>query len=237
MYGRRRFGTFSLVACDPELQYWGVVVATKPTSVGGVVPWAEWKVGALATQAQTNYYYGPRGLTALRHGARAELVVRRLTRADPKRQYRQLGVVDGRGRSAAWTGAKCHGWAGHVTGDGFSCQGNMLANATVVPSMVSAFERSRGTLAHRLFTALAAGARAGGDRRGIESAAILVTHREGWFDRAWSDRWVDIRVDQHARPIVELGRILRREEAATRRFLAARVTRRPRNSKAPRTRR
>jgi uncharacterized Ntn-hydrolase superfamily protein len=225
VYGRYEYGTFSLVACDPERRSWGVVVSTKPMSVGSVVPWAAWRVGALATQANTNYRYGPLGIAALRKGLSAAKVVRRLTTADPKREHRQLGVVDARGRAAAWTGSRCRDWAGHVTGDGFSCQGNILATERVVPSMVRAFEAKRGTLAHRLYAALVAGARAGGDRRGMESSAMLVVHREPWFDADWSDRWVDLRVDQHPRPVAELGRILRREEAATRRFLAARATR------------
>ncbi len=228
MYGRGAGGTFSLVATDDERQYWGVVVATKPMAVGAVVPWAEWRVGALATQAQSNVRYGPLGLEALRRGRSADEVVRRLTRTDPGRDTRQLGVVDRRGDAAAWTGAKCHDWAGQVTGDGFACQGNLLANERVVPAMAREFERAKGTLANRLFRALVAGERAGGDRRGMESAAILVVHREARFDPAWGDRWVDLRVDQHERPVAELGRILRREEGETRRFLARYVARRRR---------
>jgi len=230
VYGRASDGTFSLVACDPERRFWGVIVATKPSCVGAVVPWAVWRVGAIATQAETNYHYGPKGLTALGRGRTASEVVRRLTRADPKREHRQLGVVDAHGNAAAWTGARCRDWAGHVTGDGFSCQGNILANDAVVPAMVRAFERTRGTLARRLYSALVAGEKAGGDRRGIGSAALLVVHRERWFDAAWSDRWVDLRVDQHAQPVAELGRLLRGEEAAIRRFLATRST--PRTSRA-----
>jgi len=225
MYGRGDHGTFSLVACDPERRFWGVAVSTKPMSVGAIVPWASWKVGALATQANSNYQYGPLGIEALHKGLSADEVVRKLTRGDPKRDQRQLGVVDARGRAAAWTGSKCLDWAGHVTGDGFTCQGNILANDRVVPAMVRAFESKRGSLAQRLYAALVAGARAGGDRRGMESSAILVVHREPWFDRAWSDRWVDLRVDQHPRPVAEIGRILRRDEAATRRFLASREAR------------
>jgi uncharacterized Ntn-hydrolase superfamily protein len=220
VYGRDDYGTFSIVACDPERRFWGVAVATKPTCVGAVVPWAQWPDGALATQADTNYHYGPQGLGLLGRGMPAEEVVRRLTRADPGRARRQLGVVDRRGRSAAWTGEKCGEWAGHETGENYACQGNLLAGDRVVPSMVRAFERSRGTLAGRLLAALVAGHRAGGDRRGIASAALLVVRREPWFDRAWSDLWVDIRVDLHARPIAELGRILRSEESATRREIA-----------------
>jgi uncharacterized Ntn-hydrolase superfamily protein len=233
MYGRAADGTFSLVACDSERRFWGVVVATKPTCVGAVVPWAQWPVGALATQANTNYHYGPRGLAGLARGLSAAEVVRRLTRADPKREQRQLGVVDARGTAASWTGAKCQEWAGHVTGDGFSCQGNILENDSVVPAMVRAFEGTRGALPRRLYAALVAGEKAGGDRRGMESAALLVVHRERWFDPAWSDRWVDLRVDQHAHPVRELGRILRGEEAATRRFLASREARRRRTASRP----
>lgn len=233
MYGRAEYGTFSLVACDAEREYWGVVVATKPRSVGSIVPWAEWPVGAIATQAEANYHFGPRGLALLRRGQSADEVVHRLTRADSKRERRQLAVVDARGRAATWTGTKCREWAGHVAGEGYSCQGNILANERVVPSMARAFERSRGTLAHRLYQALTAGERAGGDRRGMESAAILVVHRERWFDPAWSDRWVDLRVDQHSDPVAELGRILRTEERSTRRFLAARAKRSRRRRPLP----
>jgi uncharacterized Ntn-hydrolase superfamily protein len=225
VYGRGEGGTFSLVACDPEHRFWGVAVSTKPMSVGAVVPWGAWRVGALATQADTNYRYGPLGIAALMKGLSAKEVVRKLTAADPQREHRQLGVVDARGTAAAWTGSKCQAWAGSITGEGFSCQGNILANGEVVPSMVRAFESKRGTLAQRLYTALVAGARAGGDRRGMESAAILVVHREPWFRAEWSDRWVDLRVDQHPRPVAEIGRILRRDEAVTRRFLASRAAR------------
>jgi uncharacterized Ntn-hydrolase superfamily protein len=225
MYGRDSYGTFSIVACDPELRFWGVAVSTKPLSVGSVVPWASWRAGALATQADTNYQYGPAGIAALKTGRSAEEVVRRLTAGDAKREHRQLGVVDRRGRAASWTGSKCLDWAGSITGEGFSCQGNLLANDEVVPSMVRAFESKRGTLAQRLYSAIVAGAKAGGDKRGMESSAILVVHREPWFSPAWSDRWVDLRVDQHPHPVVEIGRILRLDEATTRRFLAARRAR------------
>jgi uncharacterized Ntn-hydrolase superfamily protein len=225
MYGRERFGTFSIVAADVEHGYWGVAVSTNPLSVGATVPWAEWRVGAVATQAMSNFYYGPDGLALLRKGLAAEEVVRRLTRADPKRDHRQVAVVDRRGRSAAWTGRKCLDTALHVTGDGFSCQGNILVGDQVVHSMVRVFESSRGTLGSRMLRALQAGAREGGDRRGIQSAALLVVHREPWFDRAWGERWSDIRVDQHRQPIRELGRILRIDENATRAFLRARAAR------------
>lgn len=225
MYGRERWGTFSIVAADPERKFWGVAVSTKPMSVGAVVPWAEFRVGALATQAQSNITYGPRGLELLRRGLSAEEVVRRLSRADPKREHRQLGVVDAKGRSAAWTGARCLESAVHETGPGFSCQGNIVASEEVVHSMARSFEGSRGPLAQRLWKALDAGRRAGGDRRGIESAALLVVHREPWFDLAWGDRWTDLRVDQHRRPVDEIGRILALDLAQTEKFLRARAAR------------
>jgi len=220
MYGRSSWGTFSIVACDDDRAYWGVAVSTKPLAVGAVVPWAEWRVGAVATQAMSNYHYGPDGLALLRRGLTSEEVVRRLTRADPKREHRQLGVVDGRGRSAAWTGSKCMASASHVLGHGFSCQGNLLAYDRVVPSMATAFESTRGSLARRLLAALRAGRAEGGDRRGIESAAILVVHRRPWFERAWGDQWLNLRVDQHRRPITELERLVGLEEANARKFLA-----------------
>ena len=223
MYGKWEYGTFSIAACDPERRFWGVAVTTKPTSVGAIVPWAEWRVGAIATQAMSNYFYGPRGLDLLRRGLAADEVVRRLTRADPKRDHRQLGVVDRRGRAAAWTGSKCLEHALHQTGEGYTCQGNILASASVVPAMAKAFESARGSLGSRMLRALKAGAREGGDRRGIESSALIVVHREPWYQSSWSDYWTNLRVDRDRRPLQELDRLLRLDEAETRRFLAQRA--------------
>ncbi len=228
MDGSRPPGTFSIVACDSDRKFWGVAVATKPPSVGATVPWAEWRVGAIATQAYSNFWYGPRGLELLRKGLSAHDVVQKLTRPDPGRDKRQLGVVDRRGRSFAWTGSKCLETGMHQTGDGYACQGNRLASERVVPAMVSAFEASRGPLGRRMMSALQAGARAGGDKLGMESAAMLVVHRERWFSPAWSNYWVNLRVDLHPRPIQELNRLLRKDEAETRRFLAHRVALRKR---------
>jgi len=219
----REHGTFSIVACDPDRAYWGVAVATKPPSVGALVPWADWKVGAVATQAMVNYYFGPRGIELLRRGLGAEEVVRRLTRSDPGREHRQLGVVDRRGGSAAWTGSKCISHALHVTGDGFSCQGNLLAADEVVPAMATAFESSHGTLAARMMKALEAVAREGGDQRGMESAALLVVHRERWLPKIYPSFWVNLRVDRSRHPIRDLARLVRVDEAETRKFLAARA--------------
>lgn len=216
-------GTFSIVACDAERKYWGVAVATKPPSVGAVVPWAEWRVGALATQAMVNVHYGPQGLALLRKGLPADEVVHRLTRADSGRDRRQLGVVDRRGAAAAWTGRRCMEHALHVTGEGFSCQGNLLAAASVVPAMAKAFESSRGTLASRLLRALRAGAAEGGDRRGMESSAMIVVHRERWMPSFVADHWVNLRVDRSRRPISDLERLLRADERDTRAYLAQRA--------------
>jgi len=220
VYGQRSWGTFSIVACDPERVYWGAAVSTKPLAVGAVVPWAEWRVGAIATQAMSNYQYGPSGLALLRKGAAANEVVDRLTREDPKREHRQLVVVDRRGRAAAWTGKKCLASASHIVGEGFSCQGNLLAADEVVPAMAAAFESTRGSLARRMLAALRAGAAEGGDRRGMESAALIVVHRRPWFERAWGDQWLNLRVDQHRRPIVELERLVDLEEANARKLVA-----------------
>jgi uncharacterized Ntn-hydrolase superfamily protein len=222
-YGLWEHGTFSIVAVDPDRKYWGVAVSTKPASVGAVVPWAQWKVGAIATQAMSNYEYGPDGLALLRRHLSAEEVVRRLTRADPRREHRQLGVVDARGRSAAWTGRKCIEDARHLVGEGFSCQGNMLASDQVVPAMARAFESTRGSLANRLMAALRAGESKGGDKRGMESAALVVVHREPWIPRTAGDRWVDVRVDRDPHPVRALDRLRKADEAETRRYLAVRA--------------
>jgi uncharacterized Ntn-hydrolase superfamily protein len=204
--GSPRFGTFSIVARDAERGEWGVAVQSKFIAVGAVVPWAEAKVGALATQALANVRYGPEGLALLRKELSAEEVVHKLTQADPKRDQRQLGVVDAKGRSAAHTGKKCLEWAGHEVGDGFTCQGNILFSAKVVSAMARAYESTPGDLPERLLATLSAAQREGGDRRGMQSAAMLIVREGAGYDEG-SDRWVDIRVDDHPSPIEELKRI------------------------------
>ena len=217
-----RFGTFSIVAHDRERGEWGIAVQSKFIAVGAVVPWARATVGAVATQALANVRYGPEGLALLQKGGNAEEVVRKLTTADPKRAHRQLGVVDSKGRAAAYTGTECLNWAGHHVGDGFACQGNILFGPDVVKAMARAYETTPGDLPERLLAALSAGQREGGDRRGMQSAALLVVREEGGYDTG-SDRWVDIRVDDHPSPIEELKRVfklydltlLAREDPAT----------------------
>jgi uncharacterized Ntn-hydrolase superfamily protein len=203
-----RFGTFSIVAYDRERSEWGVAVQSKFLAVGSVVPWAQANVGALATQAYANVRYGPAGLELLRGGATAQQVVDKLTAADPGRDQRQLGVVDSKGGSAAFTGAKCMEWAGHRTGPGYACQGNILFSEDVMKGMARSFESTPGDLPERLLAALSAAQREGGDRRGMQSAAMLIVKEKGGYDEG-SDRWVDIRVDDHPSPIEELRRVFR----------------------------
>jgi uncharacterized Ntn-hydrolase superfamily protein len=202
-----RFGTFSIVACDPSDGTCGVAVQSKFIAVGAVVPWAEAKIGAVATQASSNPAWGPEGLALLRTGLGAREVVRRLVEADPDRAGRQLGVVDAHGGSAAYTGPDCMEWAGQVEGEGFTCQGNILFGPDVVKAMARAYETTPGDLPDRLLAALAAGQREGGDRRGQQSAALLVSRKGGGYGA--SDRWIDVRVDDHPSPIEELRRVFR----------------------------
>ncbi|HEX2045951.1 MAG TPA: DUF1028 domain-containing protein [Gaiellaceae bacterium] len=204
---RSRLATYSLVACDLRAREWGVAVESKFPAAGAIVPWAEPEVGAIATQALANVGYGPHGLALLREGLPAEDVVARLTEADEERAHRQLGVVDAQGRAVTYTGESCLEWAGGVAGDGYAAQGNILVSEETVTALASTFEATRGRpLAERLLEALAAGQRAGGDRRGQQAAALLVVKRDSGYG-ASSDVLVDLRVDDHAAPIEELHRL------------------------------
>jgi uncharacterized Ntn-hydrolase superfamily protein len=199
--------TYSLVACDLEAREWGVAVESKFLAVGSLVPWAEPQVGALATQAWANVRYGPDGLAFLRDGASAEETVERLISGDDGRAQRQLGVVDGRGGSATYTGAECLAWAGGRSGAGYAAQGNLLVSGETVDALAETFEASAGQpLAERLLESLAAGQRAGGDRRGQQAAALYVVRKEGGYGGT-TDVVVDLRVDDHAAPIEELRRL------------------------------
>ena len=198
--------TYSLAACDLDAGQWGVVVQSKFLAVGSVVPSAEPHVGAIATQAYANPRYGPDGLALLRQGLAAEEVVRRLTEADDGRDERQLGVVDGQGGAATYTGSGCNEWAGGRTGDGYAAQGNILVSGATVDALAETFEAASGTLAERLLEALAAGQAAGGDSRGQQSAALLVVERDGGY-AGLSDTLVDLRCDDAERPIEELRRL------------------------------
>jgi uncharacterized Ntn-hydrolase superfamily protein len=205
--------TYSIAACDLDSQQWGVATQSKFLGVGSVVPWAEPQIGAIATQAYANPRYGPDGLALLREGLSAEEVVERLTAADEGRDHRQLGLVDGKGRSATFTGAECMDWAGGRTGPCYAAQGNILVSAETVDAIVEAFEASAGKpLAERLLNSLDAGQAAGGDRRGQQSAALLVVERDGGY-AGLSDGVVDLRVDEHGRPLEELRRIYAMHQA------------------------
>ena len=203
---RPPIATYSIVACDLDQGQWGVAVESKFLAVGSVVPWAEPEVGAVATQAYANPGYGPDGLALLRQGLSAAEVVQRLTEADDGRDERQLGVVDAKGAAATFTGDGCHDWAGGRTGAGYAAQGNLLVSGTTVDALAETFETASGSLAERLLESLAAAQAAGGDRRGQQSAALLVVQRDGGY-AGLSDVLVDLRVDDHAAPVEELHRL------------------------------
>ena len=199
--------TYSIAACDLEGGQWGVATQSKFLGVGSVVPWAEPQVGAIATQAWANPRYGPDGLALLREGLSPDEVVERLTSADDGRDHRQLGVVDGKGGSASFSGAECMDWAGGRTGPCYAAQGNILVSAETVDAIAERFEATSGRpLAERLLDCMDAAQAAGGDRRGQQSSALLVVERDGGY-AGLSDSVVDLRVDEHERPLQELRRI------------------------------
>ncbi|MEE9236806.1 MAG: DUF1028 domain-containing protein [Thermoplasmata archaeon] len=205
---KTRPSTFSIVALDQTTGDLGVATQSKFIAVGAVVPWAEAKVGAVATQAAANVSYGSRGLEMLKSGRHPQEVVKRMTEADEEADIRQVGIVDSKGRAEAFTGSSCTGWAGHVVGQGFCTLGNILASEEVVQAMAHAYESMDAYLPERLLAALEAGQNAGGDRRGQQSAALLVV-REGGSYGGYTDRYIDVRVDEHPAPIQELKRIFR----------------------------
>jgi len=199
--------TFSIVAYDAEKQEWGIAVASKYLAVGAVVPWAQAKVGAIATQSYANTGYGPDGLALLAKGTSAEDTLKALLAPDEKRELRQVGVVDAKGNTANHTGKQCNPWAGAKSGKHYTCQGNLLAGPEVVEAMAEAFEKTEGPLAWRLMAALEAGDSKGGDKRGKQSAAIFIVREKGGAG-GYNDRYIDFRVDDHKDPIPELARIL-----------------------------
>jgi uncharacterized Ntn-hydrolase superfamily protein len=192
--------TWSIVARDTASGAFGVAIATRFFAVGALCPHAESGVGALSTQALVNPHYGRQGLELLRAGVPAPEVVKRLAAPDEGREQRQLHVIDAAGRIGQHTGAQCIGWCGALAGDGFSVAGNMLASEKVIQETAGAFARTRGAFAERLIAALRAGEAAGGDKRGRQSAALLLFSTEDYAD-------LDLRVDDHADPLAELGRL------------------------------
>jgi uncharacterized Ntn-hydrolase superfamily protein len=201
-------GTFSIAAADVAAGDVGVAVQSKYFSVGSVVPWARAGVGAVATQAAGIAGYGPQILGLLEQGRAPQEALDETLADDPGRQTRQLGVVTAAGSAAAWTGDECNEWAGHVVGDGFAVQGNILAGEEVVREMARAYEETNGLLVERLLAALEAGQAAGGDRRGQQSAAIVVERVGGAERRERIDRICDLRVEDHERPVEELRRLV-----------------------------
>jgi uncharacterized Ntn-hydrolase superfamily protein len=200
--------TNSIIAVDREAGEIGVAVQSHWFNVAAAVPWAQAGVGAVVTQAFANPSFGPRGLELLRQGSSPQQVVEELIGSDPAAEMRQLAVVDRRGRTAAYTGTRCIPEAGHMNGDNFSVQANLMAGPGVWPAMAQSFEESSGPLAERLIGALRSAQSCGGDLRGKQSAAILVVRAES-LGRIWEDRLIDLRVEDHGDPVEELGRVLR----------------------------
>ncbi len=199
--------TFSIVAVDRETGEIGCGVQSKFLSVGAAVPWVRAGVGAIATQAFCNTTYGPKGLDLLAAGVAPGDVMRALVEPDDGREDRQVGIVGPFGHSSTFTGERCIGYAGGVSGDGFAVQGNCLAQASVVRALAETFARTPGTLADRIVASLRAAQAAGGDKRGQQSAALIIEKPGGGY-AGFNDRYVDLRVDDHPAPIEELARIL-----------------------------
>jgi uncharacterized Ntn-hydrolase superfamily protein len=192
--------TWSIIARDPASGAFGVAIATRFFAVGALCPHAQSGVGALSTQALINPHYGPQGLELLRARVPAPEIVQRLVAPDEGREQRQVHVIDAAGRIGQHTGKQCVDWCGALAGDGFSVAGNMLANGNVVRDTADAFQGSKASFAERLIAALEAGEAAGGDKRGKQSAALLIYSTEEYAD-------IDIRVDDHADPLAELRRL------------------------------
>jgi uncharacterized Ntn-hydrolase superfamily protein len=203
-----KIATFSIVAYDPQESAWGIAVASKFPAVGAVVPWAKANAGAIATQSYANTTYGPRGLTYMEDGLSASKTLDRLLKDDEERDVRQVGMIDANGEAATFTGEDCYAWAGGQIGEHFAIQGNILSGPEVVDAMVHAFQEFEGDFPERLLNALLAGDRAGGDRRGRQSAALYVVKPKGGYG-GFNDRWIDYRVDDHIDPVSQLSGLLK----------------------------
>ena len=198
--------TYSIVGYDPEEKEWGIAVQSKFLGVGSVVPFAKAGVGAVATQSYANTAYGPQALQLMEEGKTAEEALDIITKEDLDRPLRQVGLIDASGNPATFTGEGCYDWAGGQTGKHFAAQGNILVDKNTVKAMAETFESATGTLAERLLQALDAGQEAGGDSRGMQSAALLIVKENGGYG-GFNDRYIDLRVDDHPSPIKELKRI------------------------------
>ena len=204
--------TFSIVARDPSTGEMGVAVQSHWFSVGTLVPWGEAGVGIVATQSMVEPSYGPLGLKMMHLGKTADQTLTGLLAADSGKDLRQVAMVDCQGNVAVHTGDRCIQYAGHESGEGFSVQANMMVNPIVWPAMANAFRNSTGPLTERLMLSLEAGQTAGGDIRGMQSAAILVVAPTN-TGRSWSNRRIDLRVEDHPTPIIELRRLIRLHQA------------------------
>jgi len=218
----KRAHTYSIVAYDSATGDLGIAVQSKFPNVGGLVPWARAGVGAVATQALSNTDYGEKGLELMARGAAAPEAMRIIMRTDPQPSQRQVGMVDAHGNSASWTGDSTFDWAGGrtggradgqmggkgqlIVGHGYAAQANIMVSDATVRNMAETFERSRGSLADRLIAALVAGQAGGGDKRGMQSAALLVVRAKGGY-LGGTDRYIDIRVYDAPDPIKELQRL------------------------------
>lgn len=201
--------TFSIIAYDPQTGDYGVAVQSKFPNVGVIVPWARANVGAVATQANANTSFGPEGLNLLASRFSAEDALNKLLSNDHEKETRQVALIDTQGKAAAFTGSKCHEWAGHIVGEYYSVQGNILFGKETLEEMAAAFEECKGDLADKLIAALKAADKEGrGDRRGKQSASLLVVKEKGGY-QGYTDRYIDIRVDDHPEPIKELERIFK----------------------------
>jgi uncharacterized Ntn-hydrolase superfamily protein len=203
-----RVATFSIVAYDPDEKAWGIAVASEFPAVGSVVPWAQVGAGAVATQSYANTTYGPRGLAMMGSGMSAQQALDILIEEDEQQALRQAGFVDANGNAATFTGEDCFEWAGGLTGDGFTVQGNILTGPEVVDAIAESYKTSDQEFPERLHQALLAGDLAGGDRRGRQSAAIYIVKPKGGYAEL-NDRWIDYRVDDHEDPVPRLGDLLK----------------------------
>jgi uncharacterized Ntn-hydrolase superfamily protein len=198
--------TFSIVAFDPETKDLGVGVQSRYFSVGSAVPWAEAGIGAVATQSFVNLTYGPKGLALLGQGIAVDEILEKLTKEDPGRDFRQIGIIDAKGNAASYTGRSCLDWAGSRTGKGFTVQGNILTGKEVVDQMAEMFESTKGALPDKIMAALKGAEAAGGDARGRQSSALLVVRKNCKGEGV--HRLIDLRVEDHRDPIGELQRLL-----------------------------
>jgi uncharacterized Ntn-hydrolase superfamily protein len=202
-----RFNTFSIVAYDPAEEAFGVAVASKFLAVGAAVSWARAGAGAVATQSYARISFGADGLALMGGGMSAPETLKKLLENDPMREQRQVGLVDTNGIATAHTGSECHNWAGHRVGEGYTCQGNILTGAHVLEEMETAYKSASGELALRLLEALQAADNAGGDKRGKQSAALLVVKPNGGYGGD-TDRYMDLRVDDDPHPVRKLAELV-----------------------------